>query len=127
MKKLNFALLIIVSLLLLVACSPTQIAGYNENMTEQDFFDFSKAHKPKLDDIEKIVGGMSLKEAISLIGKPHEFGPTSGVLTLIWEAENGDSYLAYVRYGSEGQKSESFYYSLYENGTIMMHPVAYDP
>ena len=66
------------------------------SMRYQEYFDFDKEHRPTEEQIMKVKPGMNMSEVVSIMGKPHNFGPTSGVISVEWEADNGKTYVATV-------------------------------
>lgn len=68
----------------------------NQAMKYQEYFDNTKDHHPTEEQIMSVCSGMTLSDAIDIIGKPHGFGPTSGIMTLEWEADTGKVYVAMV-------------------------------
>lgn len=79
-----------------VAVSDPTISIENQAMKYQEYFDNTKDHHPTEEQIMSVCSGMTLSDAIDIIGKPHGFGPTSGIMTLEWEADTGKVYVAMV-------------------------------
>ena len=97
MKKIIAILLLTVICLLssvfLSSCGQLPENGSGEStMPFGEYFDWEKSHIPKVDEIYSIESGMSSTEVISLLGKPHGYGPTSGLPSLSWEADDGVTY-----------------------------------
>ena len=74
---------------------PTQDNGEWENLLST-YFDLDRTHKPLESEFDKLEKGMSVSEVVAILGRPHDFGPTSGVPSLMWEAENGCIYVLVV-------------------------------
>ncbi len=79
-----------------VAVSDPTISIEDQAMKYQEYFDNTKDHHPTEEQIMSVCSGMTLSDAIDIIGKPHGFGPTSGIMTLEWEADTGKVYVAMV-------------------------------
>ena len=116
-KRLFVVLLLCVSLMLLCGCGnegdKTEQTGQTDSIspdivTESDSesidstnmsltarvkacFDSEKTHKPTDEDAGKIKKGMTMPEIVSIIGKPHDFGPTSGTISVVWETVEGNA------------------------------------
>lgn len=69
-----------------------------------------------------VQSGMTLSEAIEIIGKPHKFGPTSGITTLEWEADNGKTYIAMVALPDEMMGIPSTVDNILSYGVIIATP-----
>lgn len=66
-----------------------------------DFFDADRTHKPSEEALASVKEGMTYNEVVGIIGKPHDFGPLSGLFTLLWEADSGKEYRIYFTYEQE--------------------------
>ena len=69
---------------------------YNET-----FFDVYYTSKPTADDVDQMRNMLTsdkvpMQTVIDILGKPHNFGPTSGVTTLEWETQENDTIHVYV-------------------------------
>ena len=62
---------------------------------------------------------MHMKEVVELIGKPHDFGPTSGFLTLQWEQADGQLFVVYVGIPSIVPDNMEFLTQIFEYGYIL--------
>lgn len=91
----------------------------SKNMSECDFFDFSKTHKSSDEDMKHIEFDMNLKKVIDIIGKPHDYGPTSGVMSLEWETIEGNIYWISIYNVREPAPDESLFYNIYEYSTVL--------
>ena len=72
------------------------------------YFDTAKTHYPREADIDKITFMMPVTEAVEILGKPHDFGPTSGVPSLSWVTDFGNEYYFVVMLSPEIEKPEHF-------------------
>ena len=77
------------------ATTPTQDPEWEQlrSYYYDRYFDLERAQKPAIADFEKLENHMCTSEVIEILGKPHDFGPTSGVPSLLWEAEDGTEYI----------------------------------
>ena len=66
-----------------------------------DFFDADRTHKPSEEALASVKEGMTYNEVVGIIGKPHDFGPLSGLFTLLWEADSGKEYRIYFTFKQE--------------------------
>lgn len=60
-----------------------------------EFFDQEYTHLPSKAEIQSVTEGITVKEAIKILGKPHSGGPT-GVPSLLWRTDTGNEYYFYV-------------------------------
>ena len=109
---IHIVLIFMVTTLLLIGCntqstpaesitttSENESFTMNPSDTEIDiqeildiYFDESKEHKPLISDVQSITMSMPISEVIERIGKPHGFGPTSGLFSLSWETTTGEMF-----------------------------------
>ena len=80
-------------------------------------FDFTLSHKPTMEDVFRLIGDVGLKKdlyfsedvpvtkIIEYLGKPHDFGPFSGIRSLVWYSEEG-MYLCIIYFVSEQAPSD---------------------
>lgn len=71
------------------------------NVTTSDneiavFFDVAQTNRPTEADICKFEDNMTIAEVIELLGLPHSFGPTSGLISIAWQTYEGAWYYAIV-------------------------------
>ena len=59
-----------------------------------DLYDRERSHMPTLEQAQSIKDGMSMREVIEILGKPHGPGWTSGIYTIQWYVEGG--YVIYM-------------------------------
>lgn len=73
--------------------------------TEYDgqLFDSDRTHMPSEEDINRLKdrlksndGKLPFQDVIDILGKPHEPGTTSGMITLSWTTEESHIYWIYV-------------------------------
>ena len=72
-----------------------------ENMPEQQvlsLFDYEKTHKPLYEDYLKLTEGMTILEAVAILGKPHSMEAAAGGRYLIWETADGGEILIRMRF-----------------------------
>ena len=79
-----------------------------------DYFDFAQTHKPTEADMAQIEEDMPIADVIELIGKPHDFGPTSGLMSLVWQTAEGNWYCMIV--WSEAEDNAPLYEMIFEYG-----------
>ena len=71
------------------------------NVTTSDnetvgFFDVAQTHRPTEADICQVEDNMTVAEVIELLGLPHSFGPTSGLISIAWQTYEGTWYYIIV-------------------------------
>ena len=99
----------------------------NNNMTETEFFDLSRSHKPTENDIQKITESITVKDVINILGKPHCYGPKEWkYITLVWETSEGNIYFATVEFDLYNS-SANILNRIYETGLLTEKPVKVDP
>lgn len=54
-------------------------------------FDFDMQHKPTYEDYLKIQDGMTVEQAVAILGKPHDLDAAAGSKYLTWELADGGS------------------------------------
>ena len=123
MKKHSLLFLLVIMLSITLFSCSGESSTSNIEMTENDFFDYEKKHYPSEDDFSGLEVAMPLKKVFDIIGKPHSFGPTSGVVSLEWETEDGTIFLIYVTMDSYDASNGSLFYHLYNTGSIMSIPI----
>ena len=95
---------------------PSTTIGTNSMSDEVAvFFDFAQSHKPTETDINQIEEGMTIENVVELLGKPHDFGPTSGLLSLVWQTVEGNWYCIIV--WSEASDDTPICETIFEHGT----------
>ena len=96
-------------------------------MTEEEFFDLSRSHKPTENDMQKITESMTVKDTISILGKPHCYGHKSWIyITLVWETNEGNIYFAEVQFDQDDSSADKLN-RIYETGLLTQKPVKVDP
>ncbi len=107
MKKAIFLIVLCLIMILFSSCAlqtdieeSTTETLTNETETEdilvkiEKYFDSELTHKPTYEQVASIEKGMKIDEIIDRLGKPHRFGPTSGVPSLEWETNDG--YICWI-------------------------------
>ena len=61
-----------------------------------EFYDSEYTHLPSEAEIQSITKGMTLKDVVAILGKPHNGGPTSGVPSISWRSDAGSEYFFIV-------------------------------
>ena len=112
MFKRIFVMFLIQAVLILSGCGPALVSTPDESSSadsqaanetlqpfddyyNETFFDVYYTSKPTADDVDQMRNMLTsdkvpMQTVIDILGKPHNFGPTSGVTTLEWETqENG--------------------------------------
>ena len=79
-----------------------------------DYFDFAQTHKPTEADMAQIEENMAIADVIELIGKPHDYGPTSGLMSLVWQTAEGNWYCMII--WSEAADDAPLYETIFEYG-----------
>ena len=107
MKK-NFCCLLILIFAMVLFSSCSILNGGDENTTTDsitstteenrppepyaEYFDWDYQHKPTNESVRSIINGMSIPEVVEIIGKPHRVGPLSGLFSLEWQTEEGNTF-----------------------------------
>ena len=68
-----------------------QSASTEEEFDYRTLFDFEMQHKPTYEDYLKIKEGMTVEEAVAILGKPHNLDAAAGSKYLTWEMADGGS------------------------------------
>ena len=89
-----------------------------EKIPYEEFFDKEQKNIPTYEQTMRITNGMSIKDVISLIGRPHNYGPTSGFITYEWYLDNNTVFRIHVAYHSSEWKTspEAEYYDGFVDG-----------
>lgn len=82
------------------------------------YFDEQRTHRPTEEEVLQVKERMYMKEVVELIGKPHNFGPTSGLLTLQWELADGQLFVVYVSIPNGLPDDMEFLTQIFEYGYI---------
>ena len=81
----------------IVENNPNEVKLMSHIMSSDDddvlgkYFDEARINKPALKKTELVTQGMSVKEIIDIIGRPHSFGYFSGPPSLLWETQEGQT------------------------------------
>lgn len=62
-----------------------------EEFDYKTLFDFEMQHKPTYEDYLKIQDGMTVEQAVAILGKPHNRDSAAGSKYLMWEMADGGS------------------------------------
>lgn len=96
----------------------TPSTSESDNFPYEEYFDRAKSHVPTVEEICSISNGTSITEVISLIGKPHDFGPLSGPISLSWEADDGTKYYCVAFIASDAPQELPFIEQLMGYSTV---------
>ena len=66
-------------------------APVEEPFDYKTLFDFDMQHKPTYEDYLKIQDGMTVEQAVAILGKPHDLDAAAGSKYLTWELADGGS------------------------------------
>jgi hypothetical protein len=91
------------------------------------YFDMDQKHYPAEQDIVKVTMYMPIQKVVEIIGKPHDFGPTSGVPSLSWVTDSGNEYYFCAMVSDTIEKPDyfdqlPFIEQLMEYGVIISDP-----
>ena len=111
-KKLLLLLLAFALLLPLAGCGGveggTTVGGTScADKNEDDFLDMFLSHRPTLADMYKVKVGMSLREIIDILGKPHYAPGTSAYLSFTWYTLEGTAWSIGAQVPEEPLQNES--------------------
>ena len=139
MKKTVLLVLLLIAVVSIFGCSSNDLiitesttstelreTKATSNITEtidskmwfEQYFDFEMKNKPSNEAISRVKVGMRMWEVVEIIGKPHDWGPTQGALTLIWKTIEGNQYMVYVFGVPSDSNHESSLDYLLTNGKI---------
>lgn len=96
---------------------PSTTTDNNSTHDSTRYFDFEQRHKPTEADISQVKENMAIAEVVELLGKPHDYGPTSGMTTIVWQTDEGNWYCVYVLCG--GSDSDHVNIQIFEYGVCM--------
>ena len=97
---------------------PQPTGGTEYEQLRGQYFDEQRIHRPTEEEVLQVKERMHMKEVVELIGKPHNFGPTSGFLTLQWELADGQLFVVYVFIPSIVPDNMEFLTKIFEYGYI---------
>ncbi len=117
MKKSFIIALTVLAIVFCSSCADQSTAKNQPDreafdMSQTSFFDSEMTHQPTLEEVQsfcsgyygkttvlngsEIVGLIPMREAVQALGKPHSFGPTSGITTLEWKIKDTDLRIVFT-------------------------------